>query len=167
MTKPQAILSSDAVKLVQARVASFLQPHFYLKCISRPPSWDMLIRFVLLTSLSSDWLWRTHVIMKINHTWLFLAGSSFGKNWKVVFAHTGFLSRGPHSVSCGTHPLGKSRDVLTSSFICCAWREEQDVHKRTSSRSEMIPQISSEHIHKWLILLLKYLTSLWRHSGVL
>lgn len=161
MTKPQAILSSDAVKLVQARVASFLQPHFYLRCISRPPSCDMLIRFVLLTSLSSDWLQRTHVIMKINHTLLFLAGSSFGKNWKVVFAHTVFLSRGPHLVSCGTHPLGKSRDVLTSSFICCAWREEQDVHKRTSSRSEMIPHISSEHIHhKWLILLLKYLTSL-------
>lgn len=167
MTKPQAILSPEAVKLVQARVASFLQPHFYLKCISLPPSCDMLIRFVLLTSLS-DWPRRTHVIMKINHSFLFLAGSSFGKNWKVVFAHTGFLSQGPHLVSCGSHPLGKSRDVLTSSFICYAWREEQDVHKRTSSKTEMIPQVSSEHIHhKWLILLLKYLTSLWKYSGVL
>lgn len=122
----------------------------------------MLIRLVLLTSLFSDWPRRTHVIMKINHLLLFLAGSSFGKNWCFYpFAHTRFLSQGPHLVSCGTHPLGKSRDVLTSSFICCAWREEQDVHKRASSKTEMIPQVSSEHIHhKWLILLLKYLTSL-------
>ena len=125
MTKPQAILSSDAVKLVQARVASFLQPHFYLKCISLPLSGDVLIRFAVLTSLSSDWPLRTHVMEKINHSLLFFRRSSFGKNWKMVFVHTGFLSGGPHSVSCGTCPLGKSRDVLTSSILSVVLGEQR------------------------------------------
>lgn len=49
------------------------------------------------------------------------------QDWKMVFVHTGFLSGGPHSVSCGTCPLGKSRDVLTSSIVCGAWRAENTV----------------------------------------
>lgn len=123
MTKPQTILSSDAVRLVQAQAASFCQPHFYSKYISLPLACDALIRFVLLTSLSSHWPLRTHVMVKISHTRLFFR-TSFGKNWKMVFVHIGFLSGGPHSVSCGTCPLSKSRDFLSSRTDCCDWRAE-------------------------------------------
>ena len=149
MTKPQAILSSDAVKLVHARVASSLHLCFYLKRISFPLSCSVLIRFVLLTSLSSDWPQRTHMILKIKHSIIFFRRISFGKNWKMGgCAHTGFLCREDHSVSGGICPFGRSRNFLTSVLVYYAQRAEINVHKWTSSLIEMIPEeVSKQDIH--------------------
>lgn len=93
MTKPQAILSSEAVRLVHSELPPFCSP---------PTGLFALIRFVVVTSLSFDWPQRTHGIVRINHLLLCFRKTSFGKKCKVgEFVHTGFLSGEPHSVPVG------------------------------------------------------------------
>lgn len=123
MTKPQAILSSDTVKLIHAGVASFLQPYFYLKCISLQSCYRQ-IRFVMVTSLFSDWPVRTHVkwVVKTSHFFFFLEEEALvgtGKWWSLFT-----LVFSPNSVCCGTCPLGKNRDFLTFGIVYCACKAE-------------------------------------------
>ena len=125
MTKPQAILSSDDEKLVHARAASVLQPGLYNKRPSLPLPCHMLVRFAVLTLLSSDRPRRTHMIMKMSHSLLFFRSASFGKNWKMGgFAPTDFFSREVKSLSYGTCALGKSRDFLTPRSLLCPGSRE-------------------------------------------
>lgn len=54
------------------------------------------------------------MIVKISHSLLLFRSTSLGENWTMgEFAHNGFFSREPNSVSYRRCPLGKSRDFLT------------------------------------------------------
>ena len=62
------------------------------------------------------------MIMKIRH--YYFLRTVFGKKEKIgEFAHTGFLSREHHSVSCGTRSLGGSRGFLT---LCSSLLESRE-----------------------------------------